>query len=86
MIGSFNVLGAHKGAARPDQLAVGISEALVTTCMGLVVAVPLMFFHNLFRDRVARIGHEASGRCERLLRVMTAAMGARADQAAQAKK
>ena len=78
MIASFQVLGAYKAAARPDQLAEGISEALVTTCMGLVVAVPLMFFHNFFRDRVTRIGQEASGRCERLLRVMTAVMGARA--------
>ena len=74
MIASFNVLGMAKGAARPDELAVGISEALVTTCMGLVVAVPLMFFHNYFRDRVTRIGQEASGQCERLLRVMTTAI------------
>jgi biopolymer transport protein ExbB len=77
MIRSFDVLGASKGAARPDELAVGISEALVTTCMGLVVAVPLMFFHNYFRDRVTRIGQAASGQCERLLRVMTAVVGVR---------
>ena len=77
MISSFNVLGMEKGAARPDELAKGISEALVTTCMGLVLAVPLMFFHNYFRDRLTRIGHEASGLCERLLRLMTAVMEAR---------
>ncbi|HUU21713.1 MAG TPA: MotA/TolQ/ExbB proton channel family protein [Phycisphaerae bacterium] len=77
MIGSFNVLGMAKGAARPDQLAVGISEALVTTCMGLVVAVPLMFFYNFLRDRVTRIGQEASGHCDLLLRFMTAAIAAR---------
>lgn len=77
MIRSFNVLGMAKGAARPDELAVGISEAMVTTCMGLVVAVPLMFFHNYFRDRVTRIGHDASGQCERLVRTMAAALDAR---------
>ena len=77
MIASFQVLGAYKGAARPDQLAEGISEALVTTCMGLVVAVPLMFFHNYFRDRVTRISQAASGQCERLVRVMTAVVEAR---------
>ncbi|MCK4625540.1 MAG: MotA/TolQ/ExbB proton channel family protein [Phycisphaerae bacterium] len=71
MISSFNVLGMAKGAARPDELAVGISEAMVTTCMGLVVAVPLMFFHNYFRDRVTRISQEASGQCERLVRIIT---------------
>lgn len=71
MISSFNVLGMAKGAARPDELAVGISEAMVTTCMGLVVAVPLMFFHSYFRDRVTRISQEASGICERLVRIIT---------------
>jgi len=71
MIASFNVLGMAKGAARPDELAVGISEALVTTCLGLVVAVPLMFFHSYLHDRVIRIGQETSGQCERLLRIMT---------------
>jgi biopolymer transport protein ExbB len=77
MISSFNVLGMAKGAARPDELAVGISEAMVTTCLGLIVAVPLMFFHNYFRDRVTRIGLEASGQCERLTRIMTATLQAR---------
>lgn len=78
MIHSFNVLGMAKGAARPDQLATGISEAMVTTCMGLMIAVPLMFMHLLLRGRVTRIGQEASGVCERLLRSMTVAHNARA--------
>ena len=72
MIASFNVLGIAKGAARPDELAVGVSEALVTTCLGLIVAVPMMFFHSFLRDRLTRIGQQASGHCERLLRIMTA--------------
>lgn len=67
MINSFDILGTSKGAARPDELAVGIAEALVTTCEGLVVAVPLMFFHNYFRNRLTRINQEVSGACERLL-------------------
>ena len=77
MIGSFDVLGMEKGAARPDQLAVGISEALITTCMGLVVAVPLMFFYSILRDRITRIGQQASGQCDRLLRCMSVAIVAR---------
>jgi biopolymer transport protein ExbB len=74
MIDSFGVLGRAQTSARPDELAVGISEALVTTCMGLIVAVPLMFFHNYFRDRVTRIGLEASGVCERIIRALNVAM------------
>ena len=70
MINSFNVLGTAKGTARPDELAVGVAEALVTTCMGLVVAIPLMFCHNYLRDRVTRIGQDAAGLCERIMRTL----------------
>ena len=70
MIRSFDVLGNAQGAARPDQLAIGISEALMTTCMGLIVAVPLMFCHTILRDRVTRIGQNAAATCEKLLRIM----------------
>lgn len=77
MIGSFNVLGTAKGAAQADELAVGVSEALVTTCMGLVVAIPMMFFHSYFRDRVTRIGQDAAGVCDRLMRQMTEGQFAR---------
>lgn len=77
MVSSFNVLGSSKGAARADELAVGISYALVTTCEGLIVAIPMMFFHNYFRDRVARLGQECSGVCERVLRCMDWALQAK---------
>ena len=70
LIQSFQVLGESKGAARPDELAVGISVAMVTTELGLIVAVPLMLFHMLLRDRVTRIGQRAAAECERLTRVM----------------
>lgn len=71
MIDSFGVLGTAKGAADADELATGVSEALVTTCMGLIVALPLMFFHSYFRDRVTQIGQEAASVCDRLIRAMT---------------
>ncbi len=70
MIASFRLLGESQGAARPDELALGISQALVTTCMGLIVAVPLMFFHAYFRNRITRIGNEAAAVGEKMLRIM----------------
>jgi biopolymer transport protein ExbB len=66
-----------EGAARPDELAVGISEALITTCMGLILALPLLFCHNYLRNRVTGIGQRASGFCEQLLRIMTVALEAK---------
>ncbi|MFK7961264.1 MAG: MotA/TolQ/ExbB proton channel family protein [Phycisphaerales bacterium] len=70
MIDSFQILGSSAGAARPDELAVGISRALVTTCIGLVIAVPMTFFHVFFRDRVTRVGQDAAAYGEKFLRVM----------------
>ena len=74
MISSFRLLGESQGSARPDELALGISQALVTTCMGLVLAVPLTFFYAFFRDRINRMAHEVGGYGDRLLRTMTVAM------------
>jgi biopolymer transport protein ExbB len=77
MISSFNVLGSSKGSSRPDELASGIAFALTTTCEGLVVAIPMMFFHNYFRDRVTKLGLECAAACERVLRIITALVEAR---------
>lgn len=77
LIQSFEVLGQSKGAARPDELAVGISVAMVTTELGLIVAVPLMFFHMLLRDKVTRISQRCAAECERLTRVMAVVVEAR---------
>ena len=67
MINSFGVLGHARNAARPDELAVGISVALVTTCMGLILAVPLIFVHAYLRDRVSAVAQEAAHMSETLL-------------------
>jgi biopolymer transport protein ExbB/TolQ len=50
MISLFEVITAF-GTGDPRLLAGGISEALVTTEFGLIVAVPAMFFFRLLRNR-----------------------------------
>ena len=67
MIRSFNQIAITEGAARPSQLAGGISEALVTTCMGLVVAIPTMFFVSFFRNRIDGYVAEAETVVEKLM-------------------
>ncbi|MEZ6193330.1 MAG: MotA/TolQ/ExbB proton channel family protein [Phycisphaerales bacterium] len=84
MIASFRLLGEAQGAARPDELALGISQALVTTCMGLVVAVPLMFFYAFFRNRITRIGNEAAAVGEKMLRIMSVVLETRRQNMQQA--
>jgi biopolymer transport protein ExbB len=50
MIKVFQVISI-KGVGNPGVLAGGISEALITTAAGLVVAIPTLVLHNYFYKR-----------------------------------
>lgn len=52
---AFGVLGTFGAVTDPTFLAKGISEALITTVAGIVVAVPAVVFHNWFVGKVDRI-------------------------------
>ena len=52
MIKVFSAILAH-GVGNANQLAGGISEALITTAAGLTVAIPSFFFYRYFKGRVA---------------------------------
>jgi biopolymer transport protein ExbB len=67
MIRAFNVIAMTGGMARPEQLAGGISEALVTTVMGLVVAIPTMVAFTYFRNRIDSLIAEAGKRVEQVM-------------------
>jgi biopolymer transport protein ExbB len=66
IVGAFENLGA--GAA-PDQqaLARNISLALVTTLLGLIVAIPCMALFTYFRNRIDALSSEAGAEIEDLL-------------------
>jgi len=51
MIKTFNVLAA-KGVAEPGDVAGGISEALITTAAGLIVAIPSLVMYHYLRSKV----------------------------------
>ncbi|MFN2358077.1 MAG: MotA/TolQ/ExbB proton channel family protein [Desulfotignum sp.] len=51
MINTFHVI-TYYGAGDPKMMSGGISEALVTTMLGLTVAIPIMLFHTLLSRRV----------------------------------
>ena len=40
------------GVGNPSQLAGGISQALITTAGGLMVAIPALMFYRFFRAKV----------------------------------
>ncbi|MCA9029071.1 MAG: MotA/TolQ/ExbB proton channel family protein, partial [Planctomycetaceae bacterium] len=64
---AFNTISGSGGMARPDELAGGISKALVTTLMGLVVAIPAMVAFSYFRNRIDSLVAEAGKRVEQVL-------------------
>ncbi len=92
MMEAFRGLAAA-GAAGPNaaDLAASIHVALVTTFLGLFVAMPAILFYNIFRNRVILYSLEAGGFCEQFLRLLrrvfgtqlVAAAGAAGAQAAQ---
>jgi biopolymer transport protein ExbB len=54
MIAAFNAIATSKALGRPELLASGISEALLTTAFGLTVAIPALLFYWVFVSLVDR--------------------------------
>ncbi len=57
IMNSFYEIG-NQGSASLPVVAPGIAEALITTIVGLAVAIPAAFFYNLFIHRAERIEDE----------------------------
>ena len=55
MISCFDAIAQPTVSLRPWQQAEGVSMALVTTLIGLVLAVPAMVFHGIIRNRIQRL-------------------------------
>ena len=58
LIQAFSAVSAASAAERSTALAAGISTAMYTTAFGIVVAVPLLFFHHLLTTRQEEIINE----------------------------
>ena len=54
MINTFHVITCY-GTGDPRMMSGGISEALVTTMIGLAVAIPAMLFHTILTQKVENI-------------------------------
>jgi biopolymer transport protein ExbB len=56
MIATFQAITMF-GAGDPKTMASGISQALVTTVEGLLVAIPVVLIHTFVNGRAKRIVH-----------------------------
>ena len=55
MISAFNAIATADAMGRPELLAAGISQALLTTAAGLTVAIPALIAYLFFVSRVDRL-------------------------------
>jgi biopolymer transport protein ExbB len=58
MIRAFNAIATTDAMGRPELLAAGISQALLTTATGLTVAIPAIIAYLVFVSRVDRLTNE----------------------------
>ncbi len=67
MINSFYVIANGGGTPDPNKLAEGISTALLTTLIGLAIAIPAIAAYNILRNRVQRLVLEVGITSENLM-------------------
>lgn len=67
MVASFQVIARSGASPKASELAEGISMALITTLVGLVLAIPAILAFNLFKNRISRLTMEAGHAAGRLM-------------------
>ena len=67
MIRAFDSIAAAS-ATSPAIVASGISEALITTAAGLLIAIPTLLFYRYFIHRVDRFVSEIERYCKELIK------------------
>jgi biopolymer transport protein ExbB len=72
MIRSFNSIATSDAMGRPELLASGISEALLTTAAGLTVAIPALIFYMYFVSKVDRLIIEIDALGQQLVNAISA--------------
>lgn len=74
VIGIMRIFGVitEAGVGDPQQMAGGISVALITTVAGLIVAIPSLFFYHYLRGRVDDLVINMEAEAIKLVQVMRA--------------
>jgi len=67
MMTAFGEIEGKGGKANPSDLAGGIMMALVSTFVGLIVAIPALSAYGIFRSRIEQLSMEAALIAEELL-------------------
>lgn len=69
MIKVFAVI-TTEGVGNPETLAGGISEALITTATGLLVAIPTLIFYRYFRGKINHLVVDMEEQAMKLIEIL----------------
>ncbi|QDU56197.1 MotA/TolQ/ExbB proton channel family protein [Aeoliella mucimassa] len=72
MIKAFNAIASGDGMGRPEMLAGGISEALLSTAAALFVAIPALILYLYFVGRVDTLVMEIDNNGQQLVNLISA--------------
>jgi biopolymer transport protein ExbB len=72
MIDSFNAIATSKAMGKGDELAAGIGLSLLTTAVGLLIAIPALIMYMYFAGRVDSLVHEMDGYGQDLVELISA--------------
>lgn len=72
MMEAFNAIATASAMGRPELLAGGISQALLTTAAGLFVAIPALIFYLFFSGRVDQLVTEIDEKGQELVEIISA--------------
>jgi biopolymer transport protein ExbB len=67
MVASFMVIARSETTPKPSELALGISTALITTLVGLWLAIPAVTIFGILRNRIQRLCLEVGVVAEQLM-------------------
>ncbi len=67
MVATFSEIARRTTTPPPSELAKGISMALYTTLVGLVLAIPAIMAYNILRNRFQRLTLQAGNMSEEML-------------------
>jgi biopolymer transport protein ExbB len=67
MVGAFMVIAKSATAPKPSELAIGISQALITTLIGLWLAIPAIACFSIFKNWLAKLTGDIDVEAMRLM-------------------
>lgn len=67
MVTSFGTIASSAQTPKPNELALGIEQALYTTLVGLYLAIPAIAIYNILRNRMQRMILLAGAKSEEMM-------------------